>query len=334
MATISQVAKEAGVSVATVSRVLNGSDTVKEATARKVTETIRRLNYVPNQTARNFRKSETKTILVLLPNITNQYYANVFDGLNTQAQESGYNIFLSTWGGSLKDALQRAVARKQADGAVLLGVKRDESWVDEYEGIFPIVQCCEFAENCATPHVSVDNYRAAYEAMKYLANLGRKRIGMIGSTNKFISTLRRRQGYEDALRDCGLPVREEWIGFMDDSYSYSSALVAAKQVLSQPQRPDALFCIGDECAFGVTVLARSMGIRVPEDLSVIGFDGIIYTTMDHPYITSVEQPCKDLGRTAVKLLLALLQGEQPADPEVILPYNIIVRESTCAIAET
>ena len=237
-------------------------------------------------------------------------------------------------GGSLKDALQRAIERKQADGAVLLAVKRDESWVDEYEGVFPIVQCCEFAENCATPHVSVDNYRAAYEATKYLADLGRKRIGMIGSTNKFISTLRRRQGYEDALRDCGLTPREEWIGFMDDSYSYSSALVAAKQVLSQPQRPDALFCIGDECAFGVTVLARSMGIRVPEDLSVIGFDGIIYTTMEHPYITSVAQPCKELGRTAVKQLLALLQGEQLADPEVILPYNIIVRESTCAIAET
>ena len=335
MVTISQVAKEAGVSVATVSRVLNGSNTVKEETARKVMETIRRLKYVPNQTARNFRRNETKTILVLLPNITNQYYANVFDGLNTAAQASGYNIFLSTTrGGSQKEALQRAIERKQADGAVLLAVKREDSWVDEYEGVFPIVQCCEFAENCATPHVSVDNYRAAYEATKYLISLDRRKIGMIGSTNNFISTLRRRQGYEDALRDSSVALREEWIGFMDDSYSYSSALVAAKQLLSQPQRPDALFCVGDECAFGVTVTARSLGIRVPEELSVIGFDGIIYTTMEHPYITSVVQPCKELGRTAIKLLLTLLQGKQPANPEVILPYNISVRESTCAIAET
>ena len=334
MATILQVARQAGVSVATVSRVLNGSDSVKEATARKVMEAIRHLNYVPNQTARNFRRNETKTILVMLPNITNQYYANVFDGLNTQAQASGYNIFLSTWGGSQKEALQRAIERKQADGAVLLAVKREDSWVDEYEGVFPIVQCCEFAENCATPHVSVDNYRAAYEATKYLISLGRGKIGMIGSTNSFISTLQRRQGYEDALRDSGIALRKEWIGFMDDSYSYSSALVAAKQLLSQAQRPDALFCVGDECAFGVTVMARSLKIRVPEDLSVIGFDGIIYTTMEHPYITSVVQPCKELGRTAIKLLLTLLQGKQPANPEVILPYNISVRESTCAIAET
>lgn len=334
MATISQVAKEAGVSVATVSRVLNGSNTVKEETARKVMETIRCLKYVPNQTARNFRRNETKTILVLLPNITNQYYANVFDGLNTEAQASGYNIFLSTtWGRSQKEELQKVIERRQADGAVLLAVRRDERWVDEYKERFPIVQCCEFAENCSTPHVSVDNYQAAYEATKYLVDLGRRKIGMIGSTNNFISTLRRRQGYEDALRDSSVALREEWIGFMDDSYSYSSALVAAKQLLSQPQRPDALFCVGDECAFGVTVTARSLGIRVPEELSVIGFDGIIYTTMEHPYITSVVQPCKELGHTAIKLLLTLLQGEQPENPEVILPYSISVRESTCAIAE-
>lgn len=334
MATILQVAKQAGVSVATVSRVLNGSNSVKEATARRVNEAIRLLNYVPNQTARNFRKNETKTILVLLPNITNQYYANVFDGLNTQAQASGYNIFLSTCGGSQEEALQRVIERKQADGAVLLAVKREDSWVDEYKGIFPIVQCCEFAENCTTPHVSVDNYQAAYEATKYLADLGRRKIGMIGSTNGFISTLRRRQGYEDALRDSRLPLRDEWTASMDDNYSYSSALVAAEQLLSQTYRPDALFCVGDECAFGVTVMARSLGISVPGELSVIGFDDIIYTTMEHPYITSVAQPCKELGRTAIKLLLMLLQGKQPAKPEVILPYTVSVRESTCTIAET
>ena len=328
--TILQVAKEAGVSVATVSRVINQRGIVKEATVRKVMDTVERLGYAPNQTARNLRKNETRTILVLLPNITNQYYANVFDGLNDQAQKSGYNLFLSTTQGrDQKEILKSAIEQKQADGAVLLAINREEGWVEDYSKKFPLVQCCEFAENCFVPHVSIDNYKAAYEATQYLIQLKRRKIAILSSTNHFHSTWMRQKGYQDAMRDHGLAIEDDWIAYMDDSYSYASASAAAKKLLSLPDKPDGIFCVGDESAFATTITAKEMGIRVPEELSVIGVDDICYTTMLHPHLTSVAQPCKDLGRTAVRILTKLMRGEKLQEMNVILPYGFKERESTC-----
>ena len=153
MVTIADVAKAAGVSVATVSRVMNNSNLVAESTAQIVRQTIREMSYVPNQQARNLRRNESKTVLVLLPNITNPYYANVFDGINERAQELGYNLFLcSTEGRNPEALLSEAIDRNRADGAILLHINRDARWLQKYSDRFPIVQCCEYAAPCDTAH--------------------------------------------------------------------------------------------------------------------------------------------------------------------------------------
>lgn len=331
MVTIADVAREAGVSVATVSRVMNGSATVAEPTVQLVRAAIERLNYVPNQQARNLRRHESRTFMVLLPNITNPYYANVFDGINQRAQELDYSVFLcSTEGRRPEQLLQEAVSNKRADGAILMHIGYNEEWLSKYTKQLPIVQCCEYTGHGHTPHVTVDNYRSALEATQYLIQLGHRRVGIISAKNGNISTILRMKGYRDAMHQAGLEVQEQWIAYCDKEYSYSSSLRAARMMLSQNQAPTALFCIGDTIALAAVVTAQELGLQVPRDVSIVGFDDVIYTKMLHPYLTTVAQPCAELGSRAVDMLHQLITQGQLQQPEVVLPHGFIIRESTAA----
>ncbi len=333
MVTIADVAKAAGVSAATVSRVMNHSPLVAEATARAVRETIERLAYVPNQQARNLRRNESRTVLVLTPNITNPYYASVFDGINEGARALEYNLFLCKTEGQDREALlSEAIDSKRADGAILLQIDRDARWLQKYSDCFPIVQCCEYAAPCDTAHVSVDNYRAGYEATSFLVGLGRRKVGTISADNRVMSTLQRMRGYQDALADAGIPLEERYVVRSDESYTYLSSLDAARKILSQEDPPNALFCIGDSIAMAAVVAAGELGLSVPEDVSVVGFDDVIYTKMIHPYLTTMVQPCADLGRTAIEMLHGIMTSGAPENRNVILPHGFAVRESTCPLS--
>lgn len=331
MVTIADVARAAGVSVATVSRVMNGSATVAEPTVRLVRAAIEQLNYVPNQQARNLRRHESRNFMVLLPNITNPYYANVFDGINQRAQELDYNVYLcSTEGRRPEQLLQEAIANQRADGAILMHIGCNEEWLGKYTRQLPIVQCCEYTVHAHVPHVTVDNYRSALEATQYLIQLGHQRIGTISAKNSNISTVHRMKGYRDAMRQAGLEIQEEWISYCDREYSYPSSLRAARMIFSQKERPTAVFCIGDTIALAAVVTAQEMGLRVPQDVSIVGFDDVIYTQMLHPYLTTVAQPCAELGSRAVEMLHQLITQGQLQQPEVVLPHGFIIRESTAA----
>lgn len=331
MITIADVAKSAGVSVATVSRVMNHSGLVAEPTAKKVRAAIQELTYVPNEQARNLRRNESRTVLVLLPNITNPYYANIYSGINEKAQELGYGLLMcNTEGKGLKETLSGAIEGKRADGAILLAIDREDSWIEQCGRDFPIVQCCEHAEGCDTPYVSVDNYKAGYEATRYLVELGHRKIGTISSTNHFASTRLRMKGFNDALRDAGLKADRRFIGYADERYSYFSSLKAAKKIFSCGELPDALFCIGDSLAMSAVVAANEMGISVPGQVSIIGFDDVMYTNMIHPYLTTIVQPCVELGRSAMDMLCTVMSGSELSTRAVVLPHGFIVRESTSA----
>lgn len=334
MVTIEDVAKAAGVSAATVSRVMNNSPLVAEATAKTVRETIERLAYVPNQQARNLRRNESRTVLVLTPNITNPYYASVYDGINEGAQALAYNLFLCKTQGQDQEALlSEAIDSKRADGAILLQIDRDARWLQPYSDRFPIVQCCEYAAPCNTAHVSVDNYRAGYEATSFLVGLGRRKVGTISADNRVMSTMQRMRGYQDALADAGIPLEERYVARADASYTYLSSLAAARQILSQKDPPNALFCIGDSIAMAAVVSAGELGLSVPEDVSVVGFDDVIYTKMIHPYLTTMVQPCGELGRKAMEMLHGILVNGEPENRNVILPHSFALRESTCPLVD-
>jgi DNA-binding LacI/PurR family transcriptional regulator len=175
--------------------------------------------------------------------------------------------------------------------------------------------------------VAVDNYRAAREVMAYLRELGHERIGMISSSNHYASTALRTRGYRDALKQGGLPLREEYIRFAAADYTFKSGFDAARSLLSQEMRPTALFCISDMLALGAIASAQEMGFRVPEDVTVIGFDDVEHTTMFHPYVTTMVQPCYDIGFQAMETLHRLF-NKQEAPLKKLLPHRLVVRESS------
>jgi LacI family repressor for deo operon, udp, cdd, tsx, nupC, and nupG len=250
LANMVDVAKRADVSVATVSRVLNNQPSVAPELAERVMAAVRELKYEPNFTARNLRRNESRTLVILTPNITNPYYANIIAGIAQGAQEHGYSYFLFNTEGKreLDEQILDRLKKHQADGAILLAAELGADWIDEYAREYPVVQCSEFDPRYDIPHVSVDNYRATRDAMAYLIAGGHTRIGTISSDNRFFSTAERLRAYRDALGEANLPFREEYVRYATQGYTFGMGLKSARSLLAQEKRPTALFCISDMLA--------------------------------------------------------------------------------------
>lgn len=335
MVTISDVAKMAGVSVATISRVLNNSNLVKPDTAEKVRQCISELGYIPNLSARNLRKNESGIILILAPNFTNPYYAEILSGIGDEAKEKGYSVLICKTDDDKEEeiAVLNMLHTQRADGAILLSSTDKDEWLQEYVDKYPIVQCCEYSPSLNISHVSIDNYKAAYEMVKYLIGIGHRRIGTISSKNDYISTELRYEGYRDALVDSEVPVDESLVVYSSEDYSFSSAYEAAKILLTRNDRPTAVFCISDILALGSISAAMELGLRVPQDVSITGFDDCgDYSTMVHPHLTTVAQPCYEIGRTGLSLLHKQISRTDKEDDglkkRIFLPHKLVVREST------
>lgn len=329
MATILDVSKAAGVSVATVSRVLNGKGQVSQETARRVMRAVEALSYAPNVSARNLRLNESRIILIVAPNITNPYYTHILAGIGRAAHRMGYSAFLCDTGGerSETEKVLDMLVRRQADGAILLATERVSEWLKPYAEKYPLVECSEYDPLLGLPRVSIDNYAAAREAMAHLIFLGHERIGLVSSRNLYISTELRLAGYRDALKDAGLTPSDGYVRLGDADYSFKSGFDSAKSLLSLSNRPTALLCVSDMLALGAIASAKELGLRVPEDLSVVGFDDVEHTTMFHPHVTTVAQPCLTIGEKAMELLEGAI-GRAASKREAILPHRLIVREST------
>lgn len=323
------VARRARVSVATVSRVLNDQATVAPELAARVRKAVEALQYEPNFTARNLRRNESRTLVILVPNITNPYYANIIAGIAQGAQENGYSSFLFNTEGKreLEEQMLERLRKHQADGAILLAAELGSDWINDYAAEYPLVQCSEFDPRFPIPRVCVDNYQATRDVVDYLVSIGHTRIGTISIENRFFSTAERLRGYRDGLAGAGLPVEEDYVRFARGGYTFRMGFEAARSLLAQEKRPTALFCVSDMLALGAIEGARDMGFRVPRDVTVVGFDDVEYTTMFHPYVTTVVQPCFQIGHTALEAVCGLIR-HQPVPAQVILPHKLVVRESS------
>jgi DNA-binding LacI/PurR family transcriptional regulator len=213
-----------------------------------------------------------------------------------------------------------------ADGVIFMApcLSRDE--LTEIGKTTPVVQCCEYKEGAAVSHVSIDNFAASQKIVKHLIALGHKRIGLVSCRNDFLSTIRREEGYRKALADAGIKPDAELVIYGD--YSFKSGLRAVNRLLGTEDRPTAVFCISDVMAIGATRAAREKGLRVPQDLAVAGFDNISYASMCDPMLTTISQPRYDLGCTAMELLLKQIRGEMKEPLDLILEYELLIREST------
>ncbi|GAP12671.1 transcriptional regulator, LacI family [Longilinea arvoryzae] len=335
MATMADVAREAGVSVATVSRLLNNLGVVSPETAARVYAAIEKLSYEPNLLARNLRKNESRVILILSPNITNPYYAHILSGIGDAAAELGYSALIFNTADDparVREGLEM-LKKHRADGAILMASDMNCAWLLEYADEYPLVQCSEYGPDVDIPHVSIDNYRATRDIMEYLIGLGHRRIAHISSENDYISTSLRLKGYRDALAEHGLTSRDDYIIYASRDYSFKSGKAKARELLAVEPRPTAIFCISDTLALGAITAVKEMGLRVPQDVTVIGFDDVEHTTMFHPYITTVAQPCYEMGKESARLLYALMMQEKQVPRQSILEHRLIVRESTSPPAE-
>ncbi|MBQ3225801.1 MAG: LacI family DNA-binding transcriptional regulator [Clostridia bacterium] len=326
MKRIKDVAKEAGVSVATVSRVLNGSDAVKVETQRKVKEAVRRIGYSPNLLGRNLRQNKTGIILVMLSTLTNNFCSKVIHGIELAAKKQGYNIMICATGDS-KESEQTYlsfVRNKMADGIIILNSNLTAQEMQMASASFPVVQCSEYVDTERTPYVSIDNRKAAYDATINLINSGRKKIVFMGVENNLVSSNLRFLGYRDALDEANIPFDENLIVY--GNYGYRNAMRVTEKLIQNNVSFDALFAISDRMAAGAMTALKKHDIKIPDDVCVMGFDNTDITYLFEPSISTVSQPQIEMGETAFQLLLARIEEETAEN--IILQHKIILRDST------
>ena len=333
MITIADVAKEAGVSVATVSRVLNKNGPVSPTALEKVNLAITKLNYQPNVWGRRLRRKESRMLLIFVPTISNPFYASIVSGIEDEARSRKYETMLCITNGDQNRQREffELLFDGQADGAITLCTDRNDQEIRTVAEKVPIVQCCEFCENAEIAHVSIDNFAAAEQVVRYLHSLGHTKIGFIGSVNQFISSGERQRGFEAGMRGAGLPVRKEYIAFADRDYSFGSGIAAATEILQKEDRPTAIFCISDVLAMGAIRAAGSLGLTGSRELSVVGFDDVEYATMMNPMLTTVSQPRYAMGKLSAEMLIRQIEtGEKSGS--MYLEHKLVIRDSTAGVA--
>lgn len=328
MATIQDVAKEAGVSVATVSRVLNHSSSVIPETREIVLEAIKKLNYQPNLLGRNLRRMETRMVLVLLPNVANPFYARIVKGIEDIAHKNGYNVMLCNTDSDRhrEDMYLELLRNRLSDGVIFMESELEAEELAELGKTFPVVQCSEYKENVNVDYVGIDNFAAGYKAVSHLIGLGHRRIAMISCRNSFISTRKREEAYKKALADAGIEFDPSLMVYGD--YGFKSGLRAGKSLLQLKEVPTGIFAISDIMAIGTIRAFKEAGMRVPQDVGVVGFDDISFASMYDPMLTTISQPKYDMGCEAMKLLLRKMKGEAKQSEKIVLEHTLKIREST------
>ncbi len=327
MVRIADVARMANVSTATVSRVISNAGTVKKETAEKVLEAIKKLNYQPNMLARQLRRSETKTILVVVPDITNTFFSAVLRGIESVAIENGYQVLLGDARNNVETETSylTILGQKKADGLILLTARTDQKILEELSQDYPVVLACEYYEGTVLPTVSIDNVSSARKATEYLISLKHNRIGHISGPLNVVVGRDRCKGFHQAMSKHGISVDPSLV--QEGEFSFESGFNLMMKFLSLEEPPTAIFAGNDEMAMGAVKAAKSKGFRVPEDLSVVGFDDIKFASIFEPALTTIAQPTFDMGQKAMHLLLRLINNEELEKDQFILPDNLIVRDS-------
>lgn len=328
--TIYDVAREANVSMATVSRVVNGNPNVKPATRKKVLEVISRLGYRPNAVARGLASKKTTTVGVIIPDISSTFFAELARGIEDIATMYKYNIILSN-SDQNKDKelhLLNTMLGKQVDGIVFMGGNITKEHVEEFDkSPVPIVLAGSIEETEHVPSVNIDYEQASYDAILSFIEKGHKNIAfVIGPMHEPINEKKKLAGYKRALTEAGLEFNEELI--VEGDYTYDSGIEAFEKLMELETKPTAIFVGADEMALGVVHGAQDQGYKIPDDFEVISSDNTRLAMMVRPQLTAVVQPLYDIGAVAMRLLTKLMNKEKDSEHTVILPHRIELRSST------
>ncbi|WP_437888656.1 DNA-binding transcriptional regulator CytR [Phytobacter sp. V91] len=331
-ATMKDVAVKANVSTATVSRALMNPDKVSQATRNRVEQAAMEVGYLPQAMGRNVKRNESRTILVIVPDICDPFFSEILRGIEVTAAENGYLVLIGDCAhqNQQEKTFIDLIITKQIDGMLLLGSRLPfDASIEEQRNLPPMVMANEFAPELELPTVHIDNLTAAFNAVNYLREQGHLLIGCIAGPEEMPLCHYRLQGYVQALRRSGITVDPHYIARGD--FTFAAGSNALEQLLNLPKPPTAVFCHSDIMALGAISYAKRRGLQIPRDLSIIGFDNISLAEFSDPPLTTVSQPRYDIGRESMLLLLDQLQGHNVSSGSRLLDCELIVRGSTKAL---
>lgn len=331
--TIKDIARMANVSIATVSRVVNHTGPVAKKTEKRVQDAMKELDYVPNNAARSLVTKSSKIIGVVVADILNPFYAEIIRAVQDRAEEQGYSVISCNTDEDIekeKLAIQ-TLLQNQVSGIIMAGGRGKGSYYDEHiielSKRIPLVLADEYLEAEHIYSVVCNKSKGAYEAVRYLIGLGHEKIAMITGYADYKPSIEKVKGYKKALKEAGIVCRDEYLKYGD--YHMYGGSQNLKQLMNLKEPPTAIFTANDLMAMGAIRELNELGYRVPEDISIIGFDDIIMNAYMVPPLTSVKQEMTKIGHLSVEILNQLFKGEAVKKKKTVIEPTLVIR-STCA----
>lgn len=326
MTTLKDIANATGYSLSTISYVLNGKKKVKPETYTRIMDAVKRLNYHPNQLARGLKMKRTCSIGVIVPDISNEFFPEILKGIDEVAHKKGYNIFLCNTDNdnSLEKECIDMLISKDVDGIIFIGSANSQ--VLEYSDItVPVVLVDRRIGNTYTSIVT-DNYLGGYMATEHLIKGGHKNIILLSGSPTIPNFFERIRGYMDALSKNAIPYTEENVVICD--CSISGGYNAIMELCRKNLHPDAVFAASDMVALGALRSFRDNGLRVPEDVALIGFDDIALASHTIPSLSTISQPKVDMGKNAAEKLFSQIFSKEKIVEHIVLEPTLVIRETT------
>lgn len=328
--TIKDIARELNISVSTVSRALQNHPDISERTKDLVRDCARQLNYKPNIMASNLRTSKNTTIGVVIPELNHHFFSSILDGIEQTANEAGYNILICQTGEDVQKeirSVQTLIGSRVA--GMLVGVSKQTAQLHHLQEVLdnsiPLVLYDRPCPSLPCDQVVSDDYMGAFNAVEYLIQTGKRKVMFMSSSFQLEVSRRRYQGWRDALMRYHIPIHDNMIVECD---TRSGAIIATPRILQSDDRPEAIFCVNDDCAAGVLHAAQIMGVKVPDELSICGFSNAPICRATVPMLTTVQQHGVAIGKRATTRLLKRLAGEDRIPQTEMVPTDLIVRETT------
>lgn len=325
--TIYDIAREAGVSATTVSKVINNTGRISDKTKKKILKIMEDLNFQPNVLASAMKGKSTYSIAFLIPDVDNPIYAKYLKHIENHGQELGYNIVMcSTENNPNKESRHiTSMRQKRVDGFIIASKFSNVTLLEELIAEdFPVSLFAHERSELSIDSVSADDYVGGYQATKHLLSLGHREIAVI--VEESFSGRERLSGYSRALTEEGIELDESLVLFSDSTME--GAKVQAGKLLDRNTRPTAIFGYNDLSAIGAMMAAKERGIRIPDELSVIGYDNTSLCDIVEPPLTSIDMPVEELGRKVMDLLVGKIEGTEKTKQRIRLLPTIVIRQST------
>jgi LacI family transcriptional regulator len=327
--TIDDIAAKAGVSIASVSRALNQEPGIGEKTRARILKLVKRLNYHPNAHAQGLATKTLNAIGIVSPRFSefafsNPFYTETIKGIENRAREFGK--FLAFSFGGEKNYTQ-LIYQGLAAGLIVVGNRVGDPWLKRAQvQKIPLILIPGDPSEPEIPSVDFDNIESAVKSVAHLLDLGHRKIGLINGSPFSKYSIDRFEGYKKKLKETNLPIREEFILYTD--FTPDDAHVAMRKLLSLSDPPTAVLVINDHCALGVMRAAREMNYRIPGDISIVGSGDVQFSTLTSPTLTTIREPFYEIGRESADRLIRVLQKKRISPRHLVLPAELIVRNST------